>query len=591
MRLRLALLSAAAVAAGVTPLVPTADASPHVSPPATGTHAWMPRPATYGIAKSDVEIRMDDGVELTATILRPAVGGQAAKGTFPVILTQTPYNKSVPELNMEDDYMVQRGYIQVLVDVRGTGSSEGQWTSFGPREQKDYCETAKYAVKVPGSDGKLALDGGSYGGIDQLYTAACHPKGLKAEFPVVPAGDSYRDVTITGGETDTAFIPSWMGLVTGAGLLPTAITNDPAEGVTAVLDHVTGIVNFQGTAVASAALGRPVNGDDGAYDGAFYKQRSPLNIIDKVKVPTFIVGGEYDLFQRGEPMLYQALRRNHVPTRLLIGPWTHLGASSAASMTQPLELRWFDHYVRGIKDPGLKTQVPQVTYYRLGAKRWVHSSSYPLAGTRYVSKRLPAGKETAPYIPVAGVCSSSTAQWTAGAVPMGLPACTGNHSLNDKLGVTYDFPVRHHALNFDGTSMAKLFVSTSRPDAFITARLEDVAPDGTSTPLTNGWQLLSLRKVERARSTFSRGMMIQPWHPDTRASVQKIKTGKVYRLDVEIFPTAARIPAGDSLRLSIQTSDEPHLTPSVPTALNQLGGSVTVYSSKRYPSALVTGKE
>ena len=113
----------------------------------------------------------------------------------------------------------------------------------------------------------------------------------------------------------------------------------------------------------------------------------------------------------------------------------------------------------------------------------------------------------------------------------------------------------------------------------------------TSTPLTNGWQLLSLRKVNRAKSTYRNGMMIQPWHPDTRGSVQKITADKVYQLDVEIFPTAAQIPAGDSLRLAVQTSDEPHLTPSVPTALSQLGGTVRIYSSKKYPSALVFGKE
>jgi predicted acyl esterase len=84
--------------------------------------------------------------------------------------------------------------------------------------------------------------------------------------------------------------------------------------------------------------------------------------------------------------------------------------------------------------------------------------------------------------------------------------------------------------------------------------------------------------------------MIQPWHPDTRASVEPVAPGKVYELDVEIFPTAAEIPAGDSLRLAIQTSDEPHLTPALPTVLHQLGGTLTVHSSAKYPSALVLGR-
>ncbi len=576
-------LAALVLTVGVPVLTPAASAasrSPH----------WKVRPATYGVVKQrNVEVRMDDGVRLSVNVLRPA--GQDRKpapGRFPVILTQTAYNKDVPGLNMENDFMVQRGYIQVVADARGSGSSEGAWTGFGPREQKDSCELAAWAVKVAGSDGRLALDGGSYGGINQLFTAACHPKGLRAIFPVVPMGDAYRDVTVSGGETDTAFIPAWMGLVTGAGLLTTSATTDPGEAASALADHVAGWTRFQVPAVASAATGRPIEGDDGAYDGKFYRQRSPLRIIDRVNVPAFIVGGEYDLFQRGEPMLYNALRSRGVPARLLIGPWTHLDASSAG--TQPLELRWFDHYVRGVKDPTLNRDIPPVTVYRLGQERFVTSSSYPLAGTRYTAMRLPSGSQVIPYVPVAGVCSSSTAQWTAGGIPMGLPACTGDHSLNDRLGATYDFPVRGKALRFNGTSMARLFVSTTRSDAFVTARLEDVSPTGTSTPLTNGWQLLSLRKVDPAKSKWRDGLMVQPWHPDTRASVRPVQPGKVYELDVEIFPTAARLAPGHSLRLAVQTSDEPHLTPSVPTAVNQLGGTLTVHSSARYPSALVLGE-
>src|SRR5207248_11787512 len=61
--------------------------------------------------------------------------------------------------------------------------------------------------------------------------------------------------------------------------------------------------------------------------GPFYRTRSPIEVIDKVRVPTFIVGGWYDLFQRGEPLLYQHLARNGVPTRLLMGPWYHTSAS------------------------------------------------------------------------------------------------------------------------------------------------------------------------------------------------------------------------------------------------------------------------
>src|SRR4051812_32695696 len=227
-----------------------------------GRQPWKPRPATYGISKTtNVKIKMDDGVVLKADVLRPAAAdGSPAKGRFPVLLTQTPYNKNAPSLNFENDYLIQRGYIQVIVDVRGTGSSQGQWSSFSAREQKDYYANAVWAHKLAGGNGDVGLYGVSYGAIDQLMTAAQHPPGLKAEFPIVPMGDAYRDVSVNGGQADTSFIPSWLGLVTGTGAIPsTDLATDPAGSVSALADHAQGAAQFQVPVVASAVTGQQVN--------------------------------------------------------------------------------------------------------------------------------------------------------------------------------------------------------------------------------------------------------------------------------------------------------------------------------------------
>jgi uncharacterized protein len=602
----LLVLSVAASLAAVTPVLATSDAP---------AKAWKPRAATYGIAKTtNVAIKMSDGVVLKADVLRPAAkDGSAAKGRFPVILTQTPYNKNAPQLNFENDYLIRRGYIQVIVDVRGTGASGGQWSSFSKREQKDYFECAVWAHKLTGGNGDVGLYGVSYGAIDSLMTAAQHPPGLKAVFPVVPMGDAYRDVAVTGGQADTGFIPFWLGLVTGAGAIPsTDIASDPAGAATAITDHVQGALAFQAPVVASAVTGQEVGGLDAAFDSAWYRLRSPLEIIDRVKVPTFIVGGEYDLFQRSEPMLYNALRRNGVPTRLLYGPWTHLQAGGGEGLPADgvpalaeLQLRWFDHFLRGISDPTLDKDVPPVTAYRIGTGHYEQATAWPPADTRYRTISLSgsaapgtpgalttgkpkSGTSTLPWLPLAGACSESTEQWTAGVVPES-PACTGDHQVNDQTGVVFDLPVRQDSLRIAGTSMAKLFVSTNRADAMLTARLEDVAPDGSVRPLTSGWQVLSLRAVDKRKSAYRNGMLIQPWHPDTRASQLPVEPDKVYRLDVEIFPTFAVLPTGHSLRLAVQTVDEPHLSPAAPQLANSAGGVVTLYTGSKYRSTLVIG--
>lgn len=68
-------------------------------------------------------------------------------------------------------------------------------------------------------------------------------------------------------------------------------------------------------------------------------------------------------------MLYDRLRDNGVPARLLIGPWTHLQASMGPDLPSgsldELALRWLDRYVRGSRDRSLARDVKPVTYYEI----------------------------------------------------------------------------------------------------------------------------------------------------------------------------------------------------------------------------------
>src|SRR5439155_3976872 len=294
--------------------VPSAGAAPETAP------AYHVRPATYGVSTTyDVPVKMSDGVTLYVNVYRPAdKGGDPAKGRFPVILTQTPYNKN-GALSFENDYLVQRGYVQVISDVRGTGSSEGNWDSFGMREQKDGAELVRWTEKQSWSNGEVGLYGISYGAINQLFTAEQDPPSVKAEFPIVPMSDAYRDITASGGQLNTSFIPSWLGLVTGTSLVPPLFTpTNPAEAATELAQHGVNVTQFQ-----AATLMNATTGGSNAYDSAFYKTRSPIERITKVHVPTFIVGGWYDRFERGEPLLFQHLQRLSVPVKLLMGPWYH----------------------------------------------------------------------------------------------------------------------------------------------------------------------------------------------------------------------------------------------------------------------------
>jgi len=142
----------------------------------TAMAAWSPEPATYGIVEQqNLPVTMSDGTVLRVNVYYPAVNGQPAPGPFPVLLTQTPYGKDTTSAAAgsatgEDTYLIERGYIDVVADVRGTGDSGGQFGFFDPAQQQDGATLVRWSAKLAHSDGKVGLYGASYLGINQLLT-------------------------------------------------------------------------------------------------------------------------------------------------------------------------------------------------------------------------------------------------------------------------------------------------------------------------------------------------------------------------------------------------------------------------------------
>jgi len=132
---------------------------------------------------------------------------------------------------------------------------------------------------------------------------------------------------------------------------------------------------------------------------------------------------------------------------------------------------------------------------------------------------------------------------------------------------------------------ATIYASSTRPDTEFVATLEDVAPNGTSTPITTGALLGSLRAVDRSKSWIaSNGQPLLPYHPYTLASKRAVPTGTVTRFDIEIRPTFAQLDAGHRLRLTLTTTDFPTLVPTTPDEANLLGGVYQVQRNRAHAS-------
>src|SRR6266571_9314742 len=119
---------------------------------------------------------------------------------------------------------------------------------------------------------------------------------------------------------------------------------------------------------------------------------------------------------------------------------------------------------------------------------------------------------------------------TLGAYDVGEPASAVNPCLADDRpiqarGLTYTTPPFATATTLAGPITATLYATSTVSNTEFLATVQDVAPDGTSYPLTSGQLLGSLRAVDWSRSWVIDGRLVAPFHPNTPATEAPIPPG------------------------------------------------------------------
>ena len=397
------------------PAVSAAADQSDVSAPAP---SWSPQPAVYGTGSLlDLPVTMSDGTILRTDVYFPIEEGTTtpATGPFPVLLQQTPYGKAFIAnasaiANTDVDYLVDRGYIVVIADVRGTGDSGGSFDLFDPVQSTDGVTLAKWAAALPASDGQVGLFGESYMGINQFQTveAAGPDSPIKAIFPVIAGNDLFADTVTQGGLPDTEFSATYIALLSGLDL-----TNPALQPLVAAMESGNattleqGLANLAPTEAAHApqlvsfmklVLAVETGSGAGAFDDAYWAARSPAQDLSSViadHTPAFLVGGWNDLFESGEPLNYVGLQNLYdgrsqyaamtpgqkVTPRyqLLMGPWQHVTTGTGVNISA-LELEWFDTWLLGEKTPMAVTTTPlHLDIENSGSpSTWVDAAQWPL---------------------------------------------------------------------------------------------------------------------------------------------------------------------------------------------------------------------
>ena len=172
----------------------------------------------------DIAVTLRDGVTIYVDVLRPP-GAEKV----PVIVAWSPYGKSqgtapmvtalFAMLGMDNGalsglekfegpdpaYWCAQGYAICNPDPRGIAQSEGDSAMFGRQEGKDCHDLIEWLAVQDWCNGKVAMSGTSYLTISQWFTAAEQPPHLAAINPWEGLSDVYRDLVMRGGMPDIGF--------------------------------------------------------------------------------------------------------------------------------------------------------------------------------------------------------------------------------------------------------------------------------------------------------------------------------------------------------------------------------------------------
>jgi uncharacterized protein len=330
------------------------------------------------IIKTIASMQTSDGVRLDADIYRPDTAEK-----LPILLMRQPYGREIAStvVYAHPRWYAAQGYIVVIQDVRGRGTSGGKFDLF-THEVTDGLETIAWVSGLPQSTGKVGMYGFSYQGMTQLYAAVHQPPALKAIAPAMVAYDLYTDWAYEHGAFcleanlawgiqlagETARLAgdeaSYLQLYQASRNLP---FNDPIPANPEIMQKLA----------ADSFYHQWLNNPD--PEAEYWHQRSPKYLLANVDLPMLHVGGWFDPYLRGTLNLHRAMAaKNNYPQHLLVGAWGHLPWGRKLGMVDygveaqnpidEVQIRWFNHFLKDI-NTGLLEESP-LCLFEMGSNQW-----------------------------------------------------------------------------------------------------------------------------------------------------------------------------------------------------------------------------
>ena len=500
----------------------------------------LPRPITTTLkVERGLVVTMPDGARLLSD--RWSAGRQALESgeARPTVLIRTPYGRRSQDLFAR--LLAERGFDVVVQSCRGTFGSEGTWEPFR-HEAVDGRATLAWMLEQSWCNGPIVTLGGSYVGLTQWAVAADPPPELRA-----------MALSITTADVRDGFV-----YPNGAFALEAALTwlhqlEHQERGTLRALWKMARA--HRALTPAYAAL--PLTDTDRLAVGrtvAFYQDwlahdragDTWWDVVDFSRdlsrvPPATMLTGWYDMFLPAQLDDFVALRAAGREVRVTIGPWTH---TSPAIMGAHLRdaLDWYDEVLSDAH-----TRRSRVRVFVMGDRRWLDLPDWPpaadiqrwhLCGDGTLAIERPAVPRPRPYSydpahPSPSIGGASLSFRTSG--PRDQRARERRRDV-----LTYTSASLTDDLTVIGPVSAVLYLTSDTEHFDVFVRLCDVAPNGRSTNLSDGF------------------LRVGPESP-------RHHVDGTYGVRVSMSPTANTFKAGHRLRVQVSGSMHPRFARNLGT--------------------------
>ncbi len=506
-----------------------------------------------GIVVSDEQIRMRDGVTLSARVYRPN-----GTGPFPVLYCASPYQYDTDhlpdsslfpwyEVGPLEWYVKEQGYAFVHLDVRGAGHSEGEWDPWSMAEREDHREVLDWIAAADWSTGKIGAYGQSYYCMTQWLMAVSGTDKLACLGAFDGAADFYRHFTYRGGIANT-FFNFWVNLVVmsnGTRMDPTATRRIIRNPMPDIVEHNT--------------------------DDEFWRSRSPIWGLDQVDIPLYSVGvwGKRDLHLQGNLDGYALARGDK--KLLVINPENVIQAHhiyTTAAFHEEYLLPFYDFYLKGI-DNGWQENTPDVKYWVYGRDEYREDTNWPpTAASGAQVYYLNEGSTGSINSLNDGRLTEAAPQDVSGGTEFSYPDLhwhIGNVSFGkfgpdaQRFNTTFTTDVLQDDLEVVGHPMLELYVSSTQIDTDIIIKLQEQLPldeesvtagkQPASVMVSKGWLKASHRAIDESMSAKLDRPIFS--HDD----VQPLEPGEVYKLEISLTACAHLFKRGNRIRLDLSNAD------------------------------------